>query len=379
MGGEAGTLRWNFLASGVTRKDERAGEVGLVDEPVSASWSALRFNAEIRPEGPWRGSAWIAPARGRVAVPTPGDWRTAQAWLGGEGSYAGAGALFTGRLDVASIEQSQPQLGTFRYWYRNLRVVRHDPAGWYAGARAAVYNHRALLLPVAGVEGPVGGGWSGWAATEPGLALPSFRRTFVQDGDWNVPDLTLPAVRRDLDLRGGLRRGTTEDSVGVRAGIFRESGTRTWRREDGLFVESAERHAVGASVTVEGRATQGRLTAGGTLTLQRVAASGDRVPYLPDVRGRLELDYAYRGWRWELTALGVGGRRDETGAAFGSFIRWDVGVDYRLRGSGLPLEARWVDLSLTVRNLTGVEDRRWPGVPGTGLGVYGGVQAAYGN
>jgi hypothetical protein len=378
LGWRGETVHLDLAGTGAWRHDDSAGGVGLLRHGVSASWKGIRGNADYDPEGPVRGSGYLAFARGALDTTGTRRWRTDQIFFGAAGTVARGDARWQGSLDVGRLDQRQPDFEPFRYWYRDLRVVRRDPGGWYVGGRVSAYHDRALMMPVAGVRRGLGSGWTAWAATEPGMDLPAFERVFIRDGDWNVPDLTLPAERRDLDLRGGLRwRGFEADSAGVRLEVFHAGSYRTWHRTNGVFVERAPDGATGSRLIVTGGTGGGSARLSGGLTLQSIRSEHRNVPYVPRVLGRLELAVASRGWQGHVAALGVGGREDETGATYGSFLRWDLGVAYRLEEGDLPFGARWVELSVRVRNLTDQADRRWPGVPGTGIGVYGGVQALY--
>ena len=378
LGWRGGSARLDLAGEGAWRHDDPAGGVGLIDRGVTASWKGLRGNAAYDAGGPLRGSGYVAWARGALDTTGTRDWRTDQVFFGASGGVTRGGARWSGSLDVGRLDQRQPDFEPFRYWYRNLRVARRAPQGWYVGGRVSAYHDRALVMPVAGVERGLGSGWTAWAATEPGMELPAFDRTFVRDGDWNVPDLTLPAERRDLDLRGGVRwRGFEADSAGARVEVFHAGSYRTWSRVNGVYAERALDGATGSRLIFTGGLGGGAARLSGRLAVQSIRSGGRDVPYVPRAEGQLELAVASRGWQGHVAALGAGGRKDEAGTSYGSFLRFDLGVAYRLEEGNLPFGARWVEMTIRVRNLTDQADRRWPGVPGAGIGVYGGVQALY--
>jgi hypothetical protein len=137
--------------------------------------------------------------------------------------------------------------------------------------------------------------------------------------------------------------------------------------------------ATGSRLAVSGSAAPGGFRVAFEIAAQRIAADGRRVPYTPRVITSLELGYRIRGWRWGVSAEGVDGRRGEDGAAYGSYLRWNLETAYRWRAGTLPLGARWLELWVRAENLGDAADARWPGIPGAGAGVYGGVQALCGD
>ncbi len=378
VGGSAGAWSYSASAEWRRRSDDAAPAARLLDHRTVAGWRAVRADLSRSGSGAVSGSAYLALARGTVDTTGSGRWRTGQIWGGGTLALRLGGAVWEGALKLGGLDQRQPGYDDFTYLYRDLRVVRRDPAGWYLGARASGYHERALLLPVAGIRRDLAGGWRVWAASEPELQLPAFAEEFVMNGDADLPDLALPAQRRDLDLKGGLAwSGAPGDSAAARVEVFHAGEFRSWRREGDAFVERTLGGVRGSRVVLDGSTGRGGVRLGGSVTFQQVTHDGDRVPYVPRVGGSLELGLHYRGWRWGLTARGLGGREDEGGDGYGSYLRWDADAGYRIHRGDLPLGARWVEFTLRVRNLTDVRDRRWPGVPGYGIGIYGGVQAAY--
>jgi hypothetical protein len=246
--------------------------------------------------------------------------------------------------------------------------------------RGSLYRGVGILLPVAGVEHELAWGWTAWAATEPSLRVPSFRETYVAEGDWNVPDLTLDAERRWLDLRGGFRWSDGGDrTLGIGGEFFETDNLRTWRDEGPFWVESSVHDAKGLKLVLSGSARLGGLRAAAKAETQSVRAEGTRVPYVPRYEGWASLDYTWAGWRFGSTLQGVAGRRDETGNGFGDFLRIDLEGAYRFRTQTLPLGFRTLEASVRVENITDVQDRRWPDIPAYGIGVVAGVRALYGS
>ena len=258
--------------------------------------------------------------------------------------------------------------------FPDFRLTRRFGPGVYLGARAAAFDNQVILLPIAGAETGLGSGVRLWAATEPALEITPFRETFVRGGDWNLPDFSLPAMRRDLDVRGGVRwTPTGRTRVEASFAWYHANHVRTWRGDEGYFVETAAGEAVGRSVKIKvSSARIGPVELDFEGQRQWVEDSdGGQIAYHPTHTGTLELGYGRGKWHGATSLLGVQGRHDENGAAFGSFVRWDAEAAYR-PGSGL-------EYTLRLENIADAEASRWPGFPSYGRGIYGGVRLHFGS
>jgi hypothetical protein len=356
---------------------------------VDASWWGVRGDVgfgEPENEGV---SVSVAAVEGKVDAGNDNRWDSDQQWYAVSAGVRPGETRWETELTLAHLDNRQRGLTDFRRWYHDLRLARSLSRGWFVGVRASLYLDRALVMPVAGIERNAGSGWTFWAATEPSLKIPSFRETFVSSGDWNVPDLSLPAVRRYLDLRGGVRwAGQNQNAVALAVEGFRAGELRSWRRPDpadttavtpGLWTEHSEDDATGFKVMLSGAVRAGGAGVSGKAVAQSVRADGHQVAYVPRYEGWVELSYAYEGWRWGATLKGVAGREDETEADYGDFLRLDLEAAYRFRSHSLPLGLRNVELAIGIENLTNVDDLRWPGVPSYGFGLVAGVRTLFGN
>jgi hypothetical protein len=381
VGMRPGDLRLAVVLEGTARTDDDAPRLGLSPDVVEASWWGLRGDVGLR--NPERTGFRFSGARvsGELEAGARGRWETDQAWFALGGGRWFGDTRWEGKYTLGILDFTEPGEASERFWYHDARLTRSLPGGWYLGGKVGIYQKRVLILPAAGVEYGIGSGWTLWAATEPSLRLPSFRETFVANGDWNLPDFDLPAERRYLDLEGGIRwAGEDERSLAVGAEIFRTDRLRTWRRSGSFWEEEARiNDATGMKMILSGTGELGPFRLATKAEAKRIRAGGDPVPFVPQYEGWLEVGYAYEGWRWEMTVFGIQGRKDDTGAGYGDFLRWDVGVAYRFPTEDLPLGFRNLELSLGLDNLTDVDDRRWPGVPAYGLGVVAGVRALYGS
>ena len=380
LGVPPGDVELGMVLEGTARTDSEAPLLGLNPDPIKASWWGIRGDAGWQRRRQPSFTLSAARVNGELDAGGAGVWRTEQTWLGLKGGQIRDGIEWDGEYTVAILDQKQPGEPGRERWYHHIRLTRSLPGGWYAGGRFGLYQDRVLLLPVAGVERPLHRGWTIWAATEPSLTLPSFREVFVDNGDWNLPDLHLPAERRYFDLRGGLRwTGDDERSFALGAEAFKIDQLRTWRRLTALWEEQSVDDATGFRVTISGRGNLGPLQVSARATAQTVQEDTVRVPYVPRYEGWGEVSYAYEGWRLALTATGIDGRTDENEQEYGAFLRWDLEAAYRFRTRNLPMGFRNLEMALGIQNLTDVEDSRWPGIPSYGFGVVAGVRALYGN
>jgi hypothetical protein len=381
VGGSPGEWRLGLVAEGPARTDDGAAAIGLNPEPVEASWWGIRGDVTYKEPEDEGISASVAAIDGKVDAGPGKRWDSKQQWYAVSGAGRPGGPRWEGALVLAHFDNQQPGVTDFRRWYHNLRVARSLTGGWYVGAVAALYLDRALLMPVAGIEREFGEGWTAWAATEPSLQVPSFREVFVADGDWNVPDLTLAAERRYLDLRGGVRwRDEDRHSLAVGGEAFRTGQFRSWEQTGGLWTERAlTEDATGFRLVLSGASRSGGFRATGKVQAQSVRANSMQVPYVPRYEGWLELSYAYQGWRAGAALKGVAGRTDEFEQEFGDFLRLDIDAAYRFRTHSLPLGFRNLEFSVGIENLADVADQRWPGVPPYGFGIIAGFRALYGS
>jgi hypothetical protein len=344
----------------------------LLPGQVAAGWWGARFDLRSNLPGPPVSGVRAALVRGWVDVSDRGRYRSDSEWLSIRGSRPQREGAFEADLSLANFRLEDPE-GTWGFVHPDLRVVRTYPTGITVGGRLAFYRKQGLLLPVLGYERRLGDQVTLWAASEPGLELTAFRETFVTRGDWNVPDFALPAVRRAIDVRGGLRWSPHRAlETSLRAEWFRAGHYRTWRREGGLWVESAIDHASGPRLAAEGTWNAApALAVSLDLTRQWIRSSGEPVPFTPSREGRLRVDYRMGSWTVSGSVLGVGGRRDEEGTPFGTYLRWDGELVHRA-GGGL-------EYALRIENLGNSSDRRWPGFPASGRGIFGGVRYILGS
>ncbi len=379
FGVRPGRWRIDLTGRGDGRDDDAASSLGLIDREMDTDWRGVRFDLGYRGAGGSRFDLFASRSRGEVDAGPNSVTRTDRTWFGTELEIRRGDARWDGHGYAAAMDQTMPGFEDFRFWFRDVRLVRRDPDGWYLGVRASMYKRRGLLMPAAGVEKPLGGRWTAWVATEPSMQLPPFRETFVVNGDWQVPDLRLPAERRNFDLRGGLKWRVASAEARLRGELYHASHLRRWRRDGGVWRETAVGDGEGSRLSLEAEGSPAPFTIAAAVTWQRIESGGHRLPYTPKWITSLELDYRRRGWRWGISAEGVDGRTDENGNEYGSYLRVDLETAYRWRTGDLPLGARWLELWVRVENLGDVDDPRWPGIPGPGAGVYGGVQAVYGD
>lgn len=380
LGAKPGDVEVGLVLEGTARTDSEAPHLGLNPDPIKASWWGIRGDAGWHRRRQPSFTLSAAQVKGELDAGGMGVWHTDQTWLGLKGGQIRDGIEWDAEYTVAVLDQKQPGEPARERWYHHLRLTRSLSGGWYFGGRFGTYQARVLLLPVAGLERPLDGGWTIWAGTEPSLTLPSFREIFVDNGDWNLPDLRLPAERRYLDLRGGLRwTGDNERSFALGAEVFKIDQLRTWRRLTALWEEQSVDDATGFRATLSGHGNLGRFQFSARATAQTVQEDTVRVPYVPRYEGWGEVSYAYQGWRLTLTGIGIDGRTDENEQEYGSFLRWDLEAAYRFRTRNLPLGFRNLEMALGVQNLTDVEDSRWPGIQSYGFGLVAGVRALYGN
>jgi hypothetical protein len=230
-----------------------------------------------------------------------------------------------------------------------------------------------LIMPVAGAEADLPGRFRVWAASEPSLEPTPFRETFLLGGDWNVPDFELAVQRRWLDLRGGFRWEPGGGTAEARVEYFHADDYRSWRSDDGLWVESAVGAVRGTRLHARG-AVADVLGAQLVLEVERLWLrdnDGSPVPFVPDLTGRLGGQYDWNRWTFGTSFLAVRGRHDEGAAEYGSFLRWDVEARYRTRSR--------LEYSLRIENLGNAAAKRWPGYPVYGRGIYGGVRLLLGS
>lgn len=380
LGRLTGSWRLGVSAGGTARTDDDAPRLGLSPTQVDASWWSVRGDATYQ-SSPDEGLGFsMAAGGGEVDADTMGIWKTDQIWYGVNGAVRVDSTRWELDLRLGSLDQRSFGQERLRRWFHDLRVARSLSGGWYVGGRAALYQKRVLLMPVAGVERRLGeSNFTAWAGTEPSMSLPSFREVFVSNGDWNVPDLTRPAERRYIDLRGGLRWAWKAQSFALSGNFYKVGEYRTWVRSGPYWQEVGLEDATGIQITASGKASAGGFQVEGKSEARNVHFRGAQVPYVPRYEGWLDLSYSFRGWRWGATLNGVGGREDEFGVRYADFLRLDLEAAYRFRTHGLPMGFRNLEIALGIQNLTGVEDRRWPGVPAYGFGVVGGVRALYGD
>jgi hypothetical protein len=320
----------------------------------------------------------VALARGKLDAGLGRVWETKETWISVGGRVRVRGARWDGSVTVGLLDRTQPGTGTLDLTYQDVRVVRRVAGIWYVGLRQASFAERVLIAPVGGVEVPLGGGWRAWAATEPFMCLPSFRDLYVSNSDWNVPDFSLPAERRYLDLRGGLDweiPSRLEAQVAVEA--YKVDQIRTWVRSESLWVAESLDDATGFKLFLSGAGSVAGLRLSAQFELESLRSGGSQVPYVPTYRGQVEAGYAFGSWRLGLATLGVRGREEDGGGVYGQFSRWDVEGAYLYRRPRLPLGIESFEFNVRLMNLTNVEDRRWPGVPGTGRTLIAAVQATY--
>lgn len=364
-------------AEGDGRRDDGATGIPVDPEPVGSRWRGVRLQGGLAGETT-RGNLALALARGKYDAGFGRSWETQETWISLGGRARVRGARWEGSVTVGLLDRTQPGSATEDYTYQDLRIVRQVAGIWYVGLRQGSYSGRVLVAPVGGVELPLGAGWKAWAATEPFLKLPSFRDLYVVNSDWNTPDLQLPAERRYLDLRGGLDweiPSRLQAQVAVNA--FKTDQLRTWAGEESLWVARALDDATGFKLFLSGAGSLGGLRLSARFALQSVRAEGDQVPYVPTYQGQVEAGYAFGNWRLGLATLGVRGREDDAHGSYGNFSRWDVEAAYLYRRSSMPLRLAALEFNLRIMNLANVEDRRWPGVPGTGRTFFAAVQATY--
>lgn len=373
---EGESWTWSLVAERSGRRESDPGGAGvggfLPAGPVAADWFGgrldIRRTAESRSGIDRIQGAWVG---GNLAAGA-GRWQTAQQWVSIDGRRPAPGGRFEARFSLARLEQRQTDRSGTDAVFPDLRVTRRFASGVYVGGRAALYRDRGLLLPVAGIERTLPAGWQVWAASEPSLEPTPFRETFVAGGDWNVPEFTLPAQRRDLDLRGGVRREGRTLALSGGAEWFRAGSFRTWREDAGLWVEDAVEHASGTRVHASARVGGRRgfrfsiETSG-----QRIRADGSPVPFVPEHTARARVRYAVGPWHVGASVLGVRGRRDGEAREYGEFLRWDCEVSHR--GSDR------IEYSVRIENLGNSADQRWPGFPSYGRGIFGGVRYLLGS
>jgi hypothetical protein len=382
LGGSPGLWRLGLVAEGTARTDDEASKIGLNPESMEGSWWGVRGDVSYKEPEEEGAALSVAVVDGKVDAGTAGRWDSDQQWYALTGSMRPGGVKWEGELVLAHLDntQTEPELTDFRRWYHSLRLARSLSGGWYAGVIGALYLDRALLMPVAGIERGFDSGWTLWAATEPSLRLPSFRETFVTNGDWNVPDLTLPAERRYLDLRGGIRwTGEDRSSVAFGVVVWKTGEYRTWRPDTTLWIEDRADDATGFRAILSGGAGASGFRVSGKLAAQSIRDDARQIAYVPRYEGWLDLSYAHRGWRLGTTLRGVAGREDDESRKYGDYFRVDLEVAYRFRTHSLPLGFRNMEFAVEIENLTDVEDRRWPDVPAYGFGIVAGVRALYGN
>lgn len=367
------------VAGDVTRRhDGAAGDLGLNPDATEADWIGGRVDVELPRVAPEGTTLGVSVVRGDLDAGVSGSWRTDQVWVDGRSALDVAGRIL--RLDVTGAILRHQQGGESRTGHGDVRGVLEMNRGLYVGVRASGYGPQAMLLPVAGIEGPLSSTVTGWARTEPRLIPLDFRTTFVTNGDFNTPDLSLLAVRRDVDLSGGVRWAPRDRfSLGTHLEAYRESDARTWKRDGAFFREVAVDQAVGTALGMSAEAGWSAFDLSLRGTGRRVTVADEPLAYVPTFEGSASLAWHPGPWRVETSTLLVSGRRDDTGVRYGDFVRWDVEAAYRYRAPGLPLGARWMELALRVENLTNVQDVRWPGVPAYGFGIYAGVRLVTGN
>jgi hypothetical protein len=255
----------------------------------------------------------------------------------------------------------------WRFWQPDLILTRDLPGKSYLGLRLVKERKEALVAPVAGIEVPAGG-VRFWAASLPELVPSGIEVNWVREGDWQVPDLSLPPLRRWLDLRGGVRwEGPGGGFLQAAAFAYRAEGFRTWTADGGVWRETRRDGVQGGEVTVRGRwRWAGGVRVDGEVSRLWARDEEGRVPFVPRYRLRLRLAYETEPWTAEAGLWGRWGTVDEADRGFGTFLRVDLGVTYRWRPG--------LEYSLRIENVTGAGVRRWPGFPAYGRAVYGGLR-----
>lgn len=379
LGRLSGSWRVGVSAGGTARTDDKGPRLGLSPTKTEASWWSVRGDATYQYKEDEGLGFSVATGGGEVDADTLGVWKTNQLWYGVNGAVRVDSTRWELDLRLGNLNQRSFGRPHLRRWFHDLRVARSLSGGWYLGVRASLYQKRVLLMPVAGVEQRLGEShFTAWAGTEPKMSLPSFREVFVSNGDWNVPDLTRPAERRYIDLRGGLRWAWRSQSFALAGNFYKVGEYRTWRRSGPYWHEIGLQDATGFQLTASGKASSQGFGLEGKAVARSVRFRGEQVAYVPRYEGWLDVSYSFRGWRWGAALNGVGGREDEFGVRYADFLRLDLEAAYRFRTHGLPMGFRNLEIALGIQNLTDVEDRRWPGIPAYGFGVVGGVRALYG-
>jgi hypothetical protein len=371
-----GPVRFGAALEGTGRTDDDAPALGLGPDVIDSYAWVARSDVGIGDLDGTGLTASVSRLSGDVDAGGSGTWRSKETWFELRGSLTTGTVRWEGHGRSASLNHEQPGLEETP-WFHDLRLVVKNPAGWYLGGRAGLYRDHGLVLPVAGIDRRLGS-WETWIRMEPRLSLPGFRETFVANGDWNVPDFSIPAERRTLDLEAGLRSRNAEgQGITLEGRIYQANKLRTWRRSEFLWAEDAVTSAECLEFQASGKMRLGSFLLSGDGLARSLRAEDRRVPYAPSFQGWMELGYESGRWRAASKLLGVAEREDEAGSVYGSFLRWDLEGALEIRSPVFLLSDR-IEIAARVENLTGVEDRRWPGVPGYGRGVFLGVRTLYG-
>jgi hypothetical protein len=361
---------------GTGRTEDGAPSLGLNPDAVDAYAWGVRGDLSAGNAAEKGFGASVSRMAGKIDAGGSGRWNSTETWFEVRGTAPVARSRWEGRWTSTHFDEEAPS-GSENNWLHDLRLVAVRSSGWYLGGRAAIYRDRGLVLPVIGVEKHLGG-WQAWLRGEPALLVPSFRQDFVVNGDWNVPTLGLQAERRTIDVEGGLRAGRPEADVLTLIGkVYEVDELRTWEKQGGLWVERSMNDANGHEFSASGTKHLGDFRASASGTYRKVRAEDRQVPYLPVVEGNVELAYDARGWRAATRLLGVDGREDDFQNAYGSFLRWDLEGALKLAAPGF-LPSDRIEVAVRLENLTDVADRRWPGVPGYGRGIFLGVRTLHG-
>ncbi|NNF08586.1 MAG: hypothetical protein HKN21_17625 [Candidatus Eisenbacteria bacterium] len=366
--------RWSLEGSGFGREEgahrvQRNADVFELQPIDGESWGGT-FHWSTPGESFGLHQFRLSHQNSRLNIPERLRYRYRETDLGASGSRR----AYNGRWHATgNLRWSQARAldGEKNVLSPETRVARQWDNGFYVGLVGALYDADGLLLPVIGYDRKLQHDLRVYVASEPQMKLSSFEDTFFQNGDWNIPALGRKPFRQSLDGRLGFEwRPNPSFDFGMQANWFGGKHFGTWTFEEGLWVETFLDQ-------VQGTVLSGQLAMGSSLRLEIrgerrwVDQGKEPVPFLATQHGEAKLSLGNDLYRLATRWVAVRGRTDHLGESFGDFLRGDVELTYRSR--------RHLEYSLRIENIANAADRRWPGYPAYGRGVFGGLRWLFGS
>ena len=354
---------WTWTGeAGALSRNEGSSDVAAPEAVKASGWNLDLGAGSPLHEGTFSG-AKVSWSEGVLQANGDQRWSHRDLALSGTGKSG----VWEGSLSLNLYSESQPD------WNGTPVALRAEAAmdltdHLRIGGRAALYRGQVMIMPTLAAQWMPQQNLELWAASRPELSRSDFQSVFLSGGDWNLPDFSLDAVERWLDLRGGFKwnaRGNT--SVHLSGFLWREENTRTWAASGSLWRESAVGTATGRELSADLNwedPSGWKVRAGGRLS--SIHASGVQVAYLPTWTVEGEVGRRVGRWSYGAVLSTVHGRRDETGSGFGSFTKLNLEGGYR--------PTPHLEVYARLENAGNAPAGRWPGLPSYGRGLFAGVR-----